>query len=78
MELKVPVTVHHEQGSYWSEVARFPGCFASGTTLIELHEALGEAIGVYLWDEPARVVSGELAVGVNAVCVADAWEDAHA
>ncbi len=78
MELKVPVTVHHEQGSFWSEVARLPGCFASGTTLSELHAALGEAIGVYLWDEPAQVVSGELAVGFNAVCVADAGEDAHA
>ncbi len=78
MELKVPVTVHHEQGSFWSEVARLPGCFASGTTLSELHAALGEAIGVYLWDEPARVVSGELAVGVNTVRVAGASENAQA
>ncbi|MDQ2898058.1 MAG: hypothetical protein M3Y09_20915 [Actinomycetota bacterium] len=78
MELKVPVTVFHEQGSFWSEIDRLPGCFASGTTLSELHEALGEAIGVYLWDEPARLVSGQLAVGVNAVCVADASEEPHA
>lgn len=78
MELTVAVTVHHEQGSFWSEVDRFPGCFASGATLSELREALGEAIGVYLWDEPARIASGELAVGFNAVCVADAYEDAEA
>ena len=74
MELTVPVTVHHEQGSFWSEVDRLPGCFASGATLSELHEALGEAIGVYLWDQPATIASGELAVGVNTVCVADARE----
>lgn len=46
------VRVHEEDGSYWAEVLDLPGCFASGQTLDELREALGEAIGLYLGDEP--------------------------
>jgi len=53
MELKV--TVREEQGSYWSVIAELPGCFATGGTLSELREALAEAIGMYLWDLPARL-----------------------
>ncbi len=26
--MEVTVTVHQEQGSFWSEVAELPGCFA--------------------------------------------------
>lgn len=43
------VTVHHEDdGSYWAEVDELPGCFASGESLDELWEALGEAVSLYL------------------------------
>lgn len=45
------VRVHEEDGSYWAEALDLPGCFASGETLDELREALGEAIGLYLRDE---------------------------
>lgn len=45
------VQVHHENGSYWAEVVELPGVFASGPTLDELVEALGEAIRLYR-DEP--------------------------
>lgn len=33
-----------EDGSFWAEVIDLPGCFATGTTLDELREALEEAI----------------------------------
>ena len=32
--------IRHEEGAYWAEVAELPGCFASGFSLDELHEAL--------------------------------------
>ncbi len=68
--MELTVTIRHEQGAFWSEVAELPGCFASARTLTELREALGEAIGVYLWDTPARVSAGELVEGSCAVQVA--------
>jgi predicted RNase H-like HicB family nuclease len=47
------IEVHHEDdGSYWAEVRELPGCFASGQTLDELREALGEAISLVLCDNP--------------------------
>jgi predicted RNase H-like HicB family nuclease len=61
MHLKV--FIHHDGEEYWSEVVELPGCFASGRTLSELHEALGEAVGLYLWDGPARIEPEALTVG---------------
>lgn len=47
------VRVHQEDsGSMWAEVLDLPGCFASGTSLDELREALEEAISLYLHDRP--------------------------
>ena len=40
-----------EEGAYWTEVAELPGCFASGFSLDELHEALIESIQMYLTDD---------------------------
>lgn len=61
--MELTVTVHHERDGVWSEVAELPGCFASGRTLEELHEALGEAVGLYVADRPGRLVDGALTVG---------------
>ena len=61
--IRLKVFIHHDGAEYWSEIAELPGCFASGSTLSELHEALGEAVGLYLWDEPARVEPEALDVG---------------
>jgi predicted RNase H-like HicB family nuclease len=61
MELRV--VVHQEPEGFWSEVAELPGCFASGRTLSELREALGEAIGLYLDREPIDLGEQELRVG---------------
>jgi predicted RNase H-like HicB family nuclease len=52
----------------WAKIVEMPGCFASGDTMEELHEALEEAIGLYLstpehtaqvelLDEPRQVES---------------------
>lgn len=70
MELKV--RVHHEEGSYWAEVVELPGCFASGDTIDELLEALGEAISLYLEDAgptqaPASIEVAEMTVATSAV-----------
>ncbi len=41
--------IHEEEdGSYWAEVRELPGCFASGTSLDELRDALIESIQLYL------------------------------
>lgn len=40
--------VHEEEGALWAEVLDLPGCFASGSSLDELREALEEAIALYL------------------------------
>jgi predicted RNase H-like HicB family nuclease len=65
------ITVHiHDEGEdgLWAKIVEMPGCFASGDTMEELHEALQEAIGLYLstpehtaqvelLDEPRQVES---------------------
>jgi len=69
MELKV--RVHHEEGSYWAEVVELPGCFASGDTIDELLEGLGEAIGLYLEEAgptspPPGIEVAEMTVATSA------------
>jgi predicted RNase H-like HicB family nuclease len=59
--VELTVRVHQEEGSYWAEVLELPGCFASGETLDELREALGEAIRLHR-DQP---LDGTLTVRVN-------------
>ena len=60
--------VHHEGGQYWAEVVELPGVFASGRTLDELVEALGEAIRLHRDDvgsaptAPASAASLRIAV----------------
>ena len=54
------VRIHREAGhDLWAEVLELPGCFASGRTIGELREALGEAISLYL-SEPGHEVHVEL------------------
>lgn len=49
------VRVHHEPGEeLWAEVLELPGCFAAGSDMEELRQALTEAISLYLSE------SGEL------------------
>jgi predicted RNase H-like HicB family nuclease len=61
------VEVREEGSLFWAHVVELPGCFASGQTLDELHEALGEAIGLYLRDRPASL--GDVALRVGEVQV---------
>jgi predicted RNase H-like HicB family nuclease len=61
--MEITVVVHREGKSFWSEVNELPGCFATARTLSELHEALADAVGLYLWDMPARIGDDPLAVG---------------
>ena len=49
--MELTVRVNEEGGSYWAEVVELPGCFASGQTLDELREALGEAVRLHR-DQP--------------------------
>jgi predicted RNase H-like HicB family nuclease len=67
--MELTVTVHQEHGGYWSEVAELPGCFASGGTLEELREALGEAVGLYVADVPGVLGREPLPVGESRVMV---------
>jgi len=65
--MRLEVLIHHDGAEYWSEIAELPGCFASGRTLTELHEALAEAIGLYLWDGCAQLKPEILTVGAMEV-----------
>ncbi len=67
--MRLKVYIHHSGTDYWAEVAELPGCFASGRTLSELDEALAEAVGLYLWDEPAELEPAELTVGPGEIRV---------
>ena len=69
--MRLTVFIREEGAEYWSQVSELPGCFASGRTLTELSAALGEAIGIYLWDRPAEITGAELRVGVTELCVTD-------
>ena len=43
------VRVHQEPGhELWAEVLELPGCFAAGTDMEDLRQALTEAISLYL------------------------------
>lgn len=61
--------IHQDGAESWSEIAELPGCFASGRTLNELREALAEAVGLYVWDQPAELDSAELTVGAGEIDV---------
>ncbi len=63
------VAVRGEAEGYWSEIRELPGCFAWGGTLDELREALGEAVGLYLWDRPATIGEQALRVGELKIAV---------
>jgi predicted RNase H-like HicB family nuclease len=65
--MDLTIDVHHEDSAYWAQVRELPGCLASGRTLVELTEALGEALGQYL-DAPAlRLSAGISGLGVQRV-----------
>lgn len=61
--MELTVTIHAEGDGYWSEIRALPGCFASARTLEELREALGEAVGLYLWDRPVSLRGQVVRVG---------------
>jgi predicted RNase H-like HicB family nuclease len=67
--MRLTVFVREDGPGYWSEVSELPGCFASGRTLTELREALGEAIGLYMWDQPLELAVPALSLGASVLCV---------
>jgi predicted RNase H-like HicB family nuclease len=69
--MEITVETHAEGEGYWSQIKELPGCFASAGTLSELREAVGEAVGLYLWDAPAELGDVELSVGATRVAVSE-------
>jgi predicted RNase H-like HicB family nuclease len=67
--MEVTIKIHKESGSYWSEIQELPGCFASGWTLEELHEALQETLCMYLDDPGLKLIDPQLHVGDVTVVV---------
>jgi len=67
--MDLTVFIREEGAGYWSEISELPGCFASGRDLTDLREALGEAIGLYLWDQPVSLENSELRVGTSTIAV---------
>jgi predicted RNase H-like HicB family nuclease len=63
------VRVHHEPGEeLWAEVPELPECFAAGSDMEDLRQALSEAISLYL-SEPGdeKHVEVELEDGPGSV-----------
>jgi predicted RNase H-like HicB family nuclease len=50
-QVELRANVHFDGGMYWAEVPSHPGLFASGETVDELIEALGEAWALYTSDD---------------------------
>jgi predicted RNase H-like HicB family nuclease len=48
LKMELTANIHREDGSYWADVPKLPGCFASGETLDELFDSLREGIRLYL------------------------------
>ncbi len=67
--MELTLVVHKEAPGYWSEVRELPGCFASARTLDELRLAVGEAVGMYLWDRPAVLAFPERTLRVGDVSI---------
>jgi predicted RNase H-like HicB family nuclease len=66
------VRIHHEDGQdLWADIEELPGCFATGRDMVELREALDEAVSLYL-SEPGRPVHVELEVTEEQVSVRSA------
>lgn len=61
--MDLTIRVHHEGDRYWAEVAELPGCFASGTSLDELREALEEAVSLCLDTESTNGAPRPLRIG---------------
>lgn len=70
-QIELRALIREEDGMYWAEVPSHPGLFASGETIDELVEALGEAWLLYSHDEQPngqrpRVATQSLSVLVPA------------
>lgn len=50
--MKIKAIIHDaEEGGYWAEVPRLPGCVTQGETWEELLSNLSEVIELYLCDD---------------------------
>jgi predicted RNase H-like HicB family nuclease len=51
--MELHASIHEDDdGSFWADVRELPGCFALGTTISELTDAILEAVGMCLEHEP--------------------------
>lgn len=75
-ESQYTLHVHREDAddSYWATIEELPGLFASGFSLEELRECVGESIPLYLSDDSGPVepvsISPDLTVGEIRISVA--------
>ncbi|MGA9876165.1 MAG: type II toxin-antitoxin system HicB family antitoxin [Solirubrobacteraceae bacterium] len=66
-QIELKALVHEEDGMYWAEVPSHPGLFASGETMDDLIEALGEAWLLYTSDK--QPVAREMHVATQSLNV---------
>lgn len=48
MKRALNIRIHREDGAFWATVDEFPGVFATGDTLEELHASLSEGVALCL------------------------------
>ena len=67
LKMELTANIHREDGSYWADVPKPPGCFASGDTLDELFDSLLEGVHLYMEDAEAQTSSDSSLQVVSAV-----------
>jgi predicted RNase H-like HicB family nuclease len=67
LKMELTANIHSEDGSYWADVPKLPGCFASGDTLDELFDSLREGVRLYMDDAEIQASSDTSLQLVSAV-----------
>jgi predicted RNase H-like HicB family nuclease len=70
--MELTANIHLEDGCYWADVPKLPGCFASGENLDELFESLHEGIRLYLDEEDPAGGPSSQPLRVTAAILSDA------
>lgn len=72
LRMELTANIHLEDGSYWADVPKLPGCFASGETLDELFDSLREGVQLYMDESESDGDSRKQPLLVRSAVLSDA------